>query len=191
MSDVTRLLNAITAGDRRATGTLLPIVYDELRRMAAAKMSHEAPDHSLGATALVHEAYLRLFGKGAEPKWENQRHFFVAAAQAMQRVLLDHARRKHRQKRGGDCQRIDLSQIEPLALGSFGDILALNEALADLAAEDPDKADLVKLRFFAGLSEVEVARALGISRATVVRHWAYARAWLYQHMRASETPTPA
>jgi RNA polymerase sigma factor (TIGR02999 family) len=181
MSEVTRILQALQQGDPEAASQLLPVVYDELRRLAARQLAGEKPGQTLQATALVHEAYLRLVGTGAEPRWDSRRHFFAAAAEAMRRILVENARRKKRRKRGGDLRRVDLEEAE--APARSGDLEALDEALNVLAQEDPPKAELVKLRFFAGLSVEEAGRCLGISRATADRWWAYARAWLYEHLQ--------
>jgi RNA polymerase sigma factor (TIGR02999 family) len=186
MSEVSRILSAVGQGDPHAAGQLLPLVYDELRRLAAARIAGEGPGHTLQATALVHEAYLRLVDAGAEHAWENRRHFFAAAAEAMRRILIDRARRKKRLKRGGGHRRVDLESIELPAAARGEDLLALDEALNCLAQEAPQKAELVKLRFFAGLSVEEAACCLGISRATADRYWAYARAWLYDRVRATD-----
>jgi RNA polymerase sigma factor (TIGR02999 family) len=175
VSGVTRLLNAIDRGDPHAADQLLPLVYDELRRLAAAQMAREKPGQTLDATALVHEAYLQLVG---DHSFADRRHFFRVAAEAMRRILVDRARQKGRAKRGGDRQRVPLSQADPAAPAPADDLLALDEALDCLATLDPVKAELVKLRYFAGLSEEEAAAALGISRATASRYWTYARAWL-------------
>jgi RNA polymerase sigma factor (TIGR02999 family) len=175
MSDVTRLLDAAAAGDRRAAAELLPLVYDELRRLAAARMAAEAPGQTLDATALVHEAYLRL---ASGHRFHDRHHFFRVAAEAMRRVLVDRARQKRRTKHGGGRRRVPLSEAEPAAEAAPDELLALDEALGRLAATDPVKAELVSLRYFAGLSEADAAAALGISRATASRHWTYARAWL-------------
>ncbi len=177
MSDVTRILNAIERGDAKATDELLPLVYEELRLLAAQKLSHETPGQTLQATALVHEAYLRLVG-GEPQSWENRGHFFAAAAEAMRRILVENARRKKTLKRGGQRQRADLAAAEPTLDGVPEDLLALDEALQKLAQVDPLKADLVKLRYFAGLTLEEAAQALGMARSTAGEHWAYARAWL-------------
>jgi RNA polymerase sigma factor (TIGR02999 family) len=193
MQDITRILEASGQGDPRAAAQLLPLVYDELRRLAAAKLAQEKPGQTLQATALVHEAYLRLVAgerPGSSPPWDNRRHFFAAAAEAMRRILVENARRKHRLKRGGDRQRIELRQIEAVSDAPSEDLLALNEALDLLAAEDPQKAELVKLRCFAGLPVEEAALALGISRATAARYWAYARAWLYDRLHAGDNRGP-
>jgi len=177
MSDVTRILNAIERGDAKATDELLPLVYEELRLLAAQKLSHEAPGQTLQATALVHEAYLRLIGSEAQ-SWENRGHFFAAAAEAMRRILVENARRKKTLKRGGRHERADLTAAEPALDDVREDLLALDEALQKLAEVDRLKADLVKLRYFAGLTLEEAAQALGMARSTAAEHWAYARAWL-------------
>lgn len=175
MSGVTQVLAAIDAGDPQAAGQLLPLVYEELRRMAAAQMAHERPGQTLNATALVHEAYLRLVG---EQHFANRSHFFRVAAEAMRRILIDQARRKKRLKHGGQHVRVPLSVVEPATEAPAVELLALDAALDRLAAIDPTKAELVKLRYFAGLSEEEAAAALDISRATASRYWTFARAWL-------------
>ncbi len=185
MHDVTRLLNAIAQGDPRAAGQLLPLVYEELRRLAARKLAHENPGQTLSATALVHEAYLRLAGDAAHD-WDSRGHFFAAAAEAMRRILVESARRKRRRKHGGDRQRVPLDDIADPAGAPSDDVLALDEALVRLAEEDPVKARLVELRFFAGLSVEDAARCLGISRSTADRYWVYARAWLYDKLRGGE-----
>jgi RNA polymerase sigma factor (TIGR02999 family) len=185
MKDVTGLLNALAQGDPSAADQLLPLVYDELRRLAAQKLAHEKPGQTLQATALVHDAYLRLVDRQQAQHWDSRGHFFAAAAEAMRRILVENARRKRRLKRGGDRQRVDLGEVEVGPDLPRDDILAVDEALDRLAAEDRPKAELVKLRFFAGLSLEEAAECLGISRATAARHWAYARAWLYDYLRTS------
>jgi RNA polymerase sigma factor (TIGR02999 family) len=177
MSDVTELLNAIGQGDRRALEQLLPLVYDELRRLAARKLAVEAPGQTLQATALVHEAYLRLVDVEQAPLWDGRGHFFAAAAEAMRRILIEQARRKHTQKNGGGRRRVPLDEAQRV-LASPDDLLALDDALCGLAVEDATAADIVKLRLFAGLSVEEAAGALGLSRATAYRHWSFARAWL-------------
>jgi RNA polymerase sigma factor (TIGR02999 family) len=178
MSDVTQLLDAIERGDPTAASQLLPLVYDELRRLAAQKLSHEQPGQTLQPTALVHEAYLRLLGEEAV-RWDNRGHFFAAAAEAMRRILVENARRKGRLKHGGGRGRIELTE-DTLILSPVSDeLLDLDDALTRLAAEDADAAEVVKLHFFAGLTLDQVAKALGVSRATVFRNWAYARAWLH------------
>ncbi|MCU0916417.1 MAG: sigma-70 family RNA polymerase sigma factor [Planctomycetes bacterium] len=182
MSDVTRILNAIERGEAHATDELLPLVYEELRLLAAQKLSHETPGQTLQATALVHEAYLRLVGD--EPQgWENRGHFFAAAAEAMRRILIENARRKKSPKHGGGRCSLDLDAVEPAVPTASDDLVALDEALTRLAAEDPVKGDLVKLRFFAGLSIDQAAQALRISRATAIRHWSFAKAWLFHELR--------
>jgi RNA polymerase sigma factor (TIGR02999 family) len=174
MPDVTRLIEAAQMGDRQAATDLLPLVYDELRKLAAAKMAGEAPGHTLDATALVHEAYVRLVG---DRPFADRKHFFRVAAEAMRQILIDHARQKRRIRHGGDRERVPLSDVVAAEAPAEA-LLALDEALDRFAARDPVKAELVKLRYFAGLSEKEAAAALGISRATASRFWAYARAWL-------------
>ena len=183
MQDITHILQALEAGDLAATDQLLPVVYAELQRLARQKLAHEAPGQTLTATALVHEAYLRLVGQSAEQEWDHRGHFFAAAAESMRRILIENARRKKRLKHGGDRERVDLPEISAPALEQPDDLLALDDALTLFAEEDPQKAELVKLRYFAGLSEQEAADVLGISRATAARHWAYSRAWLYHQMR--------
>jgi len=181
MSDVTHILNAIERGDAQATEELLPLVYEELRLLAAQKLSHEAPGQTLQATALVHEAYLRLVGD--EPQsWNSRSHFFAAAAEAMRRILVENARRKKSLKHGRGRSCIDLDEVEAAAQIRSDDLVALDEALTRLGNEDPVKAALVKLRFFAGLSIDQAAEALGISRATAIRHWSFARAWLFHQL---------
>ncbi|NQV33303.1 MAG: sigma-70 family RNA polymerase sigma factor [Phycisphaeraceae bacterium] len=183
MTDVTRILNAIEQGEEKAADRLLPLVYDELRRLAAHKLGQESPGQTLQATALVHEAYLRLTGETAQ-NWTSRRHFFSAAAEAMRRVLIDHARRKKSQKRGGNHQRISLDDISPLSEASCSveDLVALDEALTKFSLEDSTKADVVKLRYFAGLNIEQTAEVLGISATTTKLHWAYARAWLLREI---------
>jgi len=181
MSDVTRILNAIERGEAQATDELLPLVYEELRLLAAQKLSHEPPGQTLQATALVHEAYLRLVGD--EPRnWENRGHFFAAAAEAMRRILVERARCRRSAKHGGSLQRVTLEEAIPSINEPQEDILALDEALARLAKEDDKLAEVVKLRYFAGLTLSQIAEAMGVTRRTVDRHWALGRAWLYQEM---------
>lgn len=187
MSEVTQLLSAISSGDDQASARLLPLVYEELRRLARARMAAERNGHTLQATALVHEAYLRLIGDAA-PRWDGRRHFFSAAAEAMRRILIDHARTKNAAKRGGQRQRLELDsgaepESPPLELV---DVLALDEALAKLALEAPAKAELVKLRYFGGLSLDEAADAMGISLATAKRFWVFARAWLFKELQSEK-----
>ena len=178
MNEVTRILSAIEQGDPHASEQLLPLVYDELRRLAAEKMAQERPGQTLQATALVHEAYLRLVAGEQGQHWNSRGHFFAAAAEAMRRIMIGNARRKHAQKRGGQAKRVDLDAIE-LADGPANDkLLALEDALIRLADKDPVKGELVKLRYFAGLTTAEAAAILDISTATADRYWAYARAWL-------------
>jgi RNA polymerase sigma factor (TIGR02999 family) len=196
MTDVTRILNAIERGDARGADDLLPLVYEELRLLAAQKLSHERPGQTLQATALVHEAYIRLVEAECR-NWNSRNHFFMAAAEAMRRILIENARRKKSLKRGGDRQRVDFDDaagaVSQASSPRFeagtpsirsDDLLALDEALAKLAAEDATKTDLVKLRYFAGLSIDQAAEVLGISRATAIRHWSFARAWLFQCIKA-------
>jgi RNA polymerase sigma factor (TIGR02999 family) len=190
MSEVTRILSAMEQGDAQAAGQLLPLVYDELRRLAAQNLAREKPGQTLTATALVHEAYLRLVGKGDEPRWQSRGRFYVAAAEAMRRILVENARRKRSLKRGGGLARRELADVELAVPEPREDLLALDEALDRLAAKDPTKAELVKLRYFAGLTGAQAARALGISRATADRYWAYARAWLHRELTHGDTGTP-
>jgi RNA polymerase sigma factor (TIGR02999 family) len=181
MSDVTRILSQIESGDPRAAEQLLPLVYDELRKLAAARLAQEKAGQTLQATALVHEAYLRLVGNGErEQSWDNRGHFFAAAAEAMRRILVDTARRKNRVKHGGEQARVDLHEAEIACQVPSDELLALDEALSRLAAEDPPKAKLVELRFFVGMSNEEAAEMLGVSAVTAKRYWRYARAWLHQ-----------
>lgn len=175
MSEINRILLQIKSGDPLTAEQLLPLVYDELRKLAAAKLAYEKPGQSLNATALVHEAYLRLMG---ERSYGDGRHFFRVAAEAMRRILIDRARRKLRTRHGGRRERVPLSDVEPAAEAPAEQLLALDEALERFSTLEPAKAELVKLRYFAGLAEDEAAAALGISRATASRYWNYARAWL-------------
>jgi RNA polymerase sigma factor (TIGR02999 family) len=183
MSDVTRILSAAVQGDPHAADRLLPLVYDELRRLAAQRLAQEKPGQTLQPTALVHEAYLRLVaaprqGEGEEIQWDTRGHFFAAAAEAMRRILVESARRKKRAKHGGDRQRVDLDEQDVPVRPPPDEIVALDEALTRLVGEDPEAAKVVQLHFFAGLSIEQAAEALGVSRATAYRQWAYARAWL-------------
>jgi RNA polymerase sigma factor (TIGR02999 family) len=182
MSEVTRILSAIEQGDPSAAEQLLPLVYDELRRLAAQRLAQEQPGQTLQATALVHEAYLRLVDVDQAQHWNSRGHFFAAAAEAMRRILVEQARKRGRLKRGGDRQRLDLDALQLAGPDVPDELLALDEALAELAQRHPDKAELVKLRYFAGLTVAEAAQALGISTSTADRHWTYARAWLYRHI---------
>ena len=183
MPDVTRILQAIDRGEPRASEELLPLVYQELRRLASVRMAQERPGQTLQATALVHEAYLRLLGDEVSPGWENRRHFFAAAAEAMRRILVEKARQRERLKHGGQFDRVDMADVDLAMEEPPENLLQLDEALQELEREDPRKAELVKLRYFAGLSEEEAAEALGISRATASRWWTFARAWLFERVR--------
>jgi RNA polymerase sigma factor (TIGR02999 family) len=183
VSEVTHLLAGIQKGDPNATDKLFTLVYDELRRMAAARMAHEVPGQTLQPTALVHEAWLRLAGD-ASPKWQNRAHFFGAAAEAMRRILIDNARRKRALRHGGGQQRLNLDDLELSSQAEDDQLLALHEALDKLAARDKLKAELVKLRYFVGLTIPEAAEVLEISEPTAKRYWAYARAWLYREITA-------
>src|SRR5262245_34242596 len=178
MSEVTRILSAIEQGDPSAAEQLLPLVYDELRRLAAQKLTQEKPGQTLQATALVHEAYLRLVDVEQAQYWNSRRHFFAAAAEAMRRILVEQARRKHRHKHGGGRQRVSLDEAEPAYHDDAAELLAIHEALDKLAAEDAEAAQLVQLRYFAGLSVEQAAETLGLPRSTAYVHWAYARASL-------------
>lgn len=181
MSDVTRILNAIEQGDARAADKLLPLVYQELRRLAAQKISREPPGQTLQATALVHEAYIRLVGSEAQ-NWSGRTHFFAAAAEAMRRILIDNARRKQRLKHGGGRQKVDINDAEFAIEAPSDDLIALDEALDKLAKMDKIKADLVKLRYFAGLTLEQAASLLNLPERTAKRYWAHARAWLYRQV---------
>jgi len=185
MSDVTRILNAIERGEAKATDELLPLVYEELRLLAAQKLSHEKPGQTLQATALVHEAYLRLVGDEAQ-SWKGRGHFFGAAAEAMRRILVERARRKKSLRHGGELCKKDLDEALLAIDEPKEDLLALDEALNKLAAEDPELAQLVKLRYFAGLTLNQIAQIDGVTRRTVDRNWALCRAWLYQEMSGRE-----
>jgi len=182
MSDVTRLLSAIDQGDPHAADQLLPLVYAELRRLAAQKLAQEKPGQTLEATALVHEAYLRLVGTGEAQNWDSRGHFFAAAAEAMRRILVERARHKATLRCGGKRQRLDLDQIEPARDDRSQELLALDEALQQLERHDAQAAQLVKLRYFGGLTHQQAAQALGSSRRAADRLWALARAWLYQQI---------
>jgi RNA polymerase sigma factor (TIGR02999 family) len=188
MSEVPRILEAVERGDPHAAAELLPLVYQELRRLAAKHLAGEGPGHTLQPTALVHEAYLKLSAPDPDRAWNGRTHFFAAAAEAMRRILIDHARRKQRFRHGGGRKQVELADAVAGPDGPPDDVLALDEALTALAAAEPTKAELVKLRYFAGLTLEESARLLGISRATADRHWAYARAWLYSAMTRGDKP---
>jgi RNA polymerase sigma factor (TIGR02999 family) len=181
MSEITQILEEIKEGDRKASDRLLSAVYDELRRLAAKKVARERPGHTLQATALVHEAYLRL-GGGKTGYWENSAHFFGAAAEAMRRILVESARRKARLKRGGGRKRREVNESDAITMPDPTNMIALDEALNKLAREDRVKADLVKLRYFAGLTVEQTAQVLGISRATADRYWTFARTWLFNEI---------
>jgi RNA polymerase sigma factor (TIGR02999 family) len=186
MSDLTRILNAIDSGDLQTGEQLLPLVYEELHTLAARRLAHEAPGQTLQPTALVHEAYLRLIGDGADIHWQGRRHFFAAAAEAMRRILVENARRKHRAKRGGHWRRHDLDPDQFYAAAESDDLLALHEAMDRLAAAEPQVAALVQLRYFAGQSLPQAAATLGISPRTADRWWAYARAWLLGELQGGD-----
>jgi RNA polymerase sigma factor (TIGR02999 family) len=188
MSDITRILDAAAAGDLRAAADLLPLVYDELRQLAAARLAAEKPGQTLQATALVHEAYLRLVGPGGGPDWTGRGHFFAAAAEAMRRILVEAARRKGRLKRGGGRARVELGDAPADPTERADELLALDDALAALAREDPAKAELVKLRYFAGLTLEVAAACQGVSLATAKRRWTTARAWLFDALSAGGLP---
>jgi RNA polymerase sigma factor (TIGR02999 family) len=188
MSDVTRVLSAIEQGDASAAGQLLPLIYDELRKLAAQKLAHETPGQTLDPTALVHEAYLRLVDTEQARHWNSLGHFFAAAAEAMRRILIENARRKASVKGGGGRRRVELDEIDPAADGLDHDSLALHEALEKLEAKDRRKAELVKLRFFAGLTNEQAAQVLGVSASTADNDWAYARAWLRLEMVDQPVP---
>jgi RNA polymerase sigma factor (TIGR02999 family) len=186
MNEVTRILSAIEQGEPQAAAQLLPLVYEELRKLAAQKLAQEAPGHTLQPTALVHEAYLRLVDTEKVQRWNSRGHFFAAAAEAMRRILIERARHRRSRKAGGDRQRLDLADVEPAVAGPDVDLLALDEALEKLEQQDKRKADLVKLRFFAGLTTAQAAEALGISPSTADNDWAYARCWLRLEIAGGE-----
>jgi RNA polymerase sigma factor (TIGR02999 family) len=183
MSDVTRILSQIESGDPSVAQQLLPLVYDELRKLAAARLAQEKPGHTLQATALVHEAYLRLVDVDQAQHWNSRGHFFAAAAEAMRRILVENARRKRSQKRGGGLRRVDLDVVRVQTENRHEDLLALDEALTRLEDRWPEKARLVKLRYFAGLTMPEAAQAMKVSLATAERYWTFARAWLHAHLK--------
>ena len=185
MSEVTRILEAVASGNRAATDALLPLVYDELRRLAASQLAGERPGLTLDATGLVHEAYLRLVGPASPPNWSGRAHFFGAAAEAMRRILIDSARRKMAARHGGGLQRVELRDVDLAANAGPDELILHDEALTRLSQEDPAAAMLVKLRYFSGLSVEEAAEMAGFSRATAFRHWSFARAWLISEMTNS------
>lgn len=187
MSELTQILSAVAQGDTSAASKLLPLVYDELRRLAARKMAAESGTQTLQATALVHEAWLRL-GGDEQPTWQNRTHFFCAAAEAMRRILIDRARRKQAKRHGGGHERVDLEEVEIAAPMKEDELLAVNEALERFSQHAPLKADLVKLRYFAGMGLKEAGQVLGLSEPTAVRWWMYAKTWLYQAIRESGRP---
>jgi RNA polymerase sigma factor (TIGR02999 family) len=186
MADVTQILAAAEAGDPTAAGQLLPLVYDELRKLAAARLADEKPGQTLQPTALVHEAYLRLVRADPGRHWDGRGHFFAAAAEAMRRILIDRARDRRRHKRGGAWRRLALDRVDLLAEEHPDDLLALDEALQKLLREDPTSGELVRLRFFSGLTLAEAAGVLGLARRTADRAWAFARSWLYDELRRGE-----
>jgi RNA polymerase sigma factor (TIGR02999 family) len=186
MSEVTRILSAIEQGDHHAAEQLLPLVYDELRKLAAHKLAQERPDHTLQATALVHEAYIRLVDGEASRRWDGRRHFFAAAAEAMRRILIEDARRRKQVKRGGGRQRVELKEGDLIDKNSSETLFAIDDALDKLAREDPEAAQLVKLRYFAGLSIEDAAEMIGIPRSSAYEHWAYARARLSLELQSSQ-----
>ena len=188
MNEVTRVLSAIEQGDPHAAEQLLPLVYDELRKLAAQRLAQEKPGQTLQATALVHEAYLRLVGVPKAQRWDSRGHFFAAAAEAMRRILLNRARDKKRAKRGGERRRVDLDELAIALDTNDEQLIALDEALTHLAVEDPDAARLVNLRFFAGLTLKDAAVSLGLAPRSAERQWAYARAWLYARLREDDAP---
>ena len=182
MNDITQVLQAVNRGERGASEELLPLVYDELRRVAAARMAQEAAGQTLQPTALVHEAWLRLVGEG-DRTWQNRAHFFGAAAEAMRRILIEIARRKSRLKRGGHQERVNLDELELATTTPDDKVLLIDEAIERLQLEDPEKARIVVMKFFGGLTNEEVAESLGVTKRTVERHWAFAKAWLYRSIR--------
>jgi RNA polymerase sigma factor (TIGR02999 family) len=188
MNDVTRILSAIEQGDPQAAEQLLPLVYEELRTLAAQKMAQEKPGQTLQATALVHEAYLRLVDQDKIQRWDSRGHFFAAAAEAMRRLLIENARRKKRLKRGGDRERIDLDDPRLTYTEPVADLIAIDEALEQLARDDPSAAQLFKLRFFAGISVEDAAEIVGFSRSTAYEQWAYVRAWLRRWLSRDDNP---
>ena len=186
MSEATQILDRMQQGDPKAAEELLPLVYEELRKLAASKMAQEKPGQTLQATALVHEAWLRLVGSEEQKAWNSRGHFFGAAAEAMRRILVDRARQKARIRHGGELERVDLEHVTIATQDNEDTVLAIHDALEKLALESPQKAEIVKLRYFTGLEHGEIAEALGISEPTVRRHWAYARSWLYAELKTSQ-----
>jgi RNA polymerase sigma factor (TIGR02999 family) len=186
MTDITQILSAISGGDPKGAPELLPLVYHELRKLAVHKMASQAPGHTLQPTALVHEAWLRLVGNG-EGQFAGRAHFFAAAAEAMRHILIDSARRKRALRHGGGQVRVDLQEVAIIAQAPDDELLAVHDVLDELATEDPQKAELTKLRYFVGMSFEEAAEVLGISVATAKRYWAYSRAWLYEAVQAKKT----
>ncbi len=189
MSDVSRILDQLRQGEPSALEKLLPLVYDELRTLAAAKLAQERPGQTLEATALVHEAYVRLVGHDSDQHWDHRGHFFAAAAEAMRRILVEQARRKRRVRHGGGMKRVDLDEGCSLVQPPSDELLALDEALTRLAALKPVRAEVVKLRFFAGMTIPEIARTLGIAVPTAERYWAFARTWLYAELQGEDQPS--
>lgn len=187
MSDATQLFQAIDDGNPRATDELLPLVYEELRKLAAAKLAQEKPGQTLQATALVHEAWLRLAGPDEQKRWNSRGHFFGAAAEAMRRILVDQARRKARVRHGGELEQVDLEHVTIATGDSDSTVLAIHEAIEKLALESPQKAEIVKLRYFTGMEHAEIATVLGVAESTVQRHWAYARSWLYAELKGARS----
>ncbi|MEY4176968.1 MAG: hypothetical protein RLY70_542 [Planctomycetota bacterium] len=188
MSDITRILSQIESGDPSAAEKLLPLVYDELRKLAAARLAQEKPGQTLQATALVHDAYIRLVDAEKPPRWDSRGHFFAAAAEAMRRILVDSAIRRKSRKHGGDRQRLDIAEIEPAVPAPREDLLALSDALDRLAELQPQTAELVKLRYFAGLTNKQAAELLGVSPRKADALWAYARVWLHDQLAERTTP---
>jgi len=186
MSEVTRILNAIEQGEPRAAEDLLPLVYEELRRLAAHQMADEKPGQTLDGTGLVHEAYLRLVGSESDRKWDGQRHFFATAAEAMRRILIENARRKKRLKRGGELRRVTLNDRQIVLSADPDELLAVDEAIAALAEVDPQAAELVKLRYFTGFTTEEAAKILDMPVRSAYRNWSYARAWLYRFLNGDD-----
>jgi RNA polymerase sigma factor (TIGR02999 family) len=186
VNEVTRILNHLPANDPNAASSLLPLVYEELRKLARSKMANELPNHTLQATALVHEAYLRLVGND-HTAWTNRAHFFGAAAEAMRRILIDHARRRRAQRHGGGKEHLPVEEISIAAPADDDELLAVHDALEKLTAHDAEKAELVKLKYFVGLTTEEAANVLGLSEPTAKRHWSYARAWLFREIKRSQS----